>query len=71
MRRSRAAIVGAALLKKEVAQSRQRVRHKLGLFLLRHPQDDVYKALRESLRAWHHTPLSQLDLPWRARKVQR
>src|SRR5215218_667000 len=24
-----------------------------------------------SLRAWHHTPLSQLDLPWRARKVQR
>ena len=47
MRRSRAAIVGAALLKKEVAQSGQRVRHELGLLLLRHPQDDVYKALRD------------------------
>jgi len=120
MRRSRAAIVGAALLKKQVARSGQRVRHELGLFLLRHPQDDVYEALGDqavrsaafappaailsstmsmiaqcrhssascsdrlgtsslgitvafanSLRAWHHIPLSQLDLPWRARKVRR
>ena len=47
MRQSGAAIVGAALLKKEVAQSRQRVRHELGLLLRGHPQDDVYEALRD------------------------
>ena len=45
--RSGAAFVGAALLKKEVAQSRQRVRHKLRLLLLRYPQDDVDEALRD------------------------
>ena len=47
MRQSGAAIVGAALLKKEVAQSRQRVRHELGLLLRGHPQDDVNEALRD------------------------
>ena len=47
MRRSRAATVRATLLKKRVAQSSQRVRHELGLFLLRHPQDDVYEALHD------------------------
>src|SRR4029079_8820650 len=36
-----------ALLNKQVAQSRQRMRHELGLFLLRHSQDDVYEALRD------------------------
>jgi hypothetical protein len=47
VRRSGAAFVGAALLKKEVAQSRQRVRHKLRPLLLRYPQDDVDEALRD------------------------
>ena len=42
-----AAAVSATLLKKQVAQSSQRVRHELGLFLLRHLKDDVYKALRD------------------------
>src|SRR5215203_5779256 len=46
MRRSRAATV-RPVLNKQVAQSSQRVRHELGLFVLRHPQDDVYKALRD------------------------
>ena len=43
--RSGAAFVGAALLKKEVAQSGQRVRHELGLFLLGHSQYQVHEAL--------------------------
>ena len=47
VRRSGAAFVRTALLKKEVAQSRQRVRHKLRLLLLRYPQDDVDEALRD------------------------
>src|SRR5215203_3827257 len=37
--RSGAAFVRTALLKKEVAESRQRVRHKLRLLLLRYPED--------------------------------
>src|SRR5215203_3783861 len=43
--RSGATFVRTALLKKEVAQSRQRVRHKLRLLLLRNPENDVYEAL--------------------------
>ena len=45
--RSGAAFVRTALLNKEVAQSRQPVRHKLRLLLLRHPEDDVDEALRD------------------------
>jgi hypothetical protein len=47
VRQSGAAFIRIALLKKEVAQSRQRVRHKLRLLLLRHPEDDVDEALRD------------------------
>ena len=61
MRRSRAATVRATLLKKRVAQSSQRVRHELGLFLLRHPQDDVYEALRDQGREIGNVRTSCLD----------
>ena len=45
--RSGAAFVRTALLKIKIAQSRQRVRHKLRLLLLRYPEDDFDEALRD------------------------
>src|SRR5215203_608364 len=55
MRRSGAAFVRTALLKKEVAQSRQRVRHKLRLLLLRSQHQPKHDAMTRKARHWCRT----------------
>jgi len=50
VRRSGAAFVRTALLKQEVAQSRQRVRHKLRLLLLRSQHQPHHDAQRPDKR---------------------